>query len=106
MEVERTGTTVQVKLHGKLVSGEGASLYACVSRLIPDSKRVVLDLCDVTQMDSLGLGTLVRLYVSCKAAGCSLELIHLGKRIRELLSLTNLLSVFAIVGEHGTTIRM
>ena len=106
MEVERTGTTVQVKLHGKLVSGEGASLYACVSRLIPDSKRVVLDLCDVTQMDSLGLGTLVRLYVSCKAAGCSLELIHLGKRIRELLAITNLLSVFTIIGEHGGMIRM
>ena len=106
MEVERTSTTTLVKLHGKLVSGEGASLYTCVSRLIPDSKRIVLDLGDVTQMDSLGLGTLVRLYVSCKAAGSSLELMHLGKRIRELLALTNLLSVFTIIGERGGMIRM
>ena len=106
MEVERTGTTAVVKLHGKLVSGEGASLYGCVSRLIPDSKRIVLDLRDVTQMDSHGLGTLVRLYVSCKAAGCILELVHLGKRIRELLALTNLLSVFTIIGESGGMIRM
>jgi anti-anti-sigma regulatory factor len=54
----------------------------------------------------MGLGTLVRLYASTKSRGITLELIHLGKRVRELLSLTNLLSVFAIVGEHGTTIRM
>ena len=54
----------------------------------------------------MGLGTLVRLYASTRSRGIKLELVNLGKRVRELLSLTNLLSVFAIVGEHGTTIRM
>jgi anti-anti-sigma regulatory factor len=44
---------------------------------------------------------LVRLYVSAKSAGCELELINLGKRIRELLGVTHLLSVFAICGEQG-----
>jgi anti-sigma B factor antagonist len=55
-------------------------------------------------MDSTGLGTVVRLYVSAKSAGYSLELINLGKRIRQLLGVTNLLSVFTVIGEHN--IRM
>jgi anti-anti-sigma regulatory factor len=54
----------------------------------------------------MGLGTLVRLYVSSRSAGCSLELINLGKRVRELLGLTHLLSVFTVIGEHGGMIRL
>jgi anti-sigma B factor antagonist len=49
----------------------------------------------------MGLGTLVRLYISCRSAGCSLELLNLGKQVRELLGTTHLISVFAIIGEHG-----
>jgi anti-sigma B factor antagonist len=76
-----------------------------VCPLIPDSKRIVLDLTDLIQLDSMGLGTLVRLYVSSKSGGCELVLIHLGKRVRELLGITNLLSVFTIIGEHGNMVR-
>jgi anti-sigma B factor antagonist len=35
-----------------------------------------------------------------------LELINLGKRVRELLGLTHLLSVFTVIGEHGGMIRL
>jgi anti-anti-sigma factor len=64
-----------------------------------------MDLCELSYMDSMGLGTLVRLYVSAKAGGCSLELIHLGKRVKELLGMTHLLGVFTIIGEHSGPIR-
>ena len=46
-------------------------------------------------MDSMGLGTLMQLYVSARTHGCSLELINIGKRIQDLLELTNIWSVFA-----------
>jgi len=105
LDVERDGDVALVRCHGRLVAGVTNILHAKVCQLMPDSKRIVLDLRDLTYMDSSGLGMLVRLYVSAKAAGCSLELIHLGKRIRELLSMTNLLSVFTIIGEQGTMIR-
>jgi anti-sigma B factor antagonist len=101
LDVERTGTTTVVRLHGKLVSGTGDVLYANVSRLIPESKRIVLDLTELSVMDSMGLGTLVRLYVSARTHGCTVELINIGKRIRELLELTHIWEVFATVGEHG-----
>lgn len=105
LDVERTDGAIIVRCHGKLMSGVTGILHARVSQLIPGAKRIVLDLGDVTYMDSMGLGTLVRLYVSAKGAGCELQLMHLGKRVRELLSVTNLLSVFTIIGEHGGIIR-
>jgi len=65
----------------------------------------VLDLGEVAYMDSMGLGTMVRLYVSAKTGGCSLELTHLSKRVKELLGVTHLLGVFTVIGEKTGTIR-
>jgi anti-sigma B factor antagonist len=104
LEIERAEDAAVVRCQGKLVAGVNDFLYTEVSQVIPNTKRIVLDLTDLTHMDSMGLGTLVRLYVSTKSAGCDLELINLGKRIRQLIGMTNLLSVFTVVGENG--IRM
>lgn len=101
LNVERTGGTAVVRCHGKLVAGVTDVLYTGVRQLLPDTKRIVLDLTDLSRMDSMGLGTLARLYVSARSAGCDLELMNLGKQVRQLLDTTNLLSAFTIVGEHG-----
>lgn len=105
LEVQRTGEIVVVKCGGKLIAGTGGQLYAKVCPLIAGSKRVLLDLTGVTHMDSLGLGTIVRLYVSAKSAGSCLELINFGQRIRQLLGITNLLSVLTTMCEQGVTLR-
>jgi len=101
LDIERAGEVALVRCSGKLVSGVNDFLYVKVSQLIPGSKRIVLDLTDLVHMDSMGLGTLVRLYVSSRSSGCNLELINLGKRIRQLLGMTNLLSVFTTCGEQN-----
>ena len=101
LEINRTCNAAVVRCRGKLVAGVNDFLYIKVSQLIPDTKRIVLDLTDLTLMDSTGLGTLVRLYLSAKTAGCNLELINIGIRIRQLLGVSNLLSVFTIIGEHN-----
>jgi len=101
LDVDRTGNAAVVRCSGKLLAGVNNLLYLEVSQLIPGSKRIVLDLTDLTHMDSTGLGTVVRLYVSAKSAGCVLELINLGKRFRQLLGVTNLLSVFTVIGEQN-----
>lgn len=104
LEVERKGDLALVMCHGRLVAGATGQFYAQVHDLIPGSKRIVLDLTHLEYMDSMGLGTLVRLMVSSKSAGCSLELVNLGKRIKELLGVTHLLTVFTIIGEQGVRI--
>jgi anti-sigma B factor antagonist len=101
LEIVRKGSTVIVHCNGRLVSGVNDLLYDTVKPLLPDTKRIILDLTNLTRVDSMGLGTLVRLSVSARSAGCSLELVNLGKQLRQLLGLTNLMSVFAIIGEHG-----
>ena len=101
IDVDRTADYVVVRLRGRLIAGVGSFLYAEVRPLISGTGRIVVDLADVTQLDSMGLATLVRLYVSAKSEGCSLELANVGKQIRQILSVTRLLSVFTIVGESG-----
>jgi anti-sigma B factor antagonist len=105
VSIEREGTTAVVRLRGRLLAGMGGQLCDKVSPLIPECKRIVLDLGEVEYMDSMGLGTMVRLYVSARAGGCSLELTHLSKRVKELLGLTHLLGVFTVIGEHSGSIR-
>jgi anti-anti-sigma factor len=95
IEVERCPDSVAVvRCHGKLIAGVTDILMNVVRPLLSDHKRVVLDLSDLQHTDSMGLGALVRLYVAAKNAGCSLELTHLSKQIRNLLGLTHLLDVF------------
>ena len=100
---ERSGDKCTVLCSGKLVSGVCGFLHKKVSPLIPEHKLIILDLTGLESVDSMGLGTLVRLYVACKTAGCKLQLINLGPRVRELLGMTNLLGVFADMGEKGIT---
>ncbi len=96
-----THNTVIVYCHGRLVAGVTDVLSSGVTQLLPDSKRIILDLTDLKHTDSMGLGTLVRLYVHARSAGSSLELINLSKQIQHLLGLTNMLSVFTVIGETG-----
>lgn len=101
LDIVRSGDEALVRCRGKLVAGVTDLLYSEVSQLIPGSKRIVLDLSELTKMDSMGLGTIVRLYVSSRSAGCELKLINLGQRIQQLLGMTHLLSVLTTIGETG-----
>lgn len=105
LDVERNGEISTIKCHGKLVFGVCDVLSSTVRDVMPESKRIVLDMTDLQVMDSLGLGTIVRLYVSSKARGICLVLINVGPRVRQLLGITNLLSVLTDLCEQGVNIR-
>ena len=103
-EIERDGDTAVVKCHGRLVAGTSEELYQEVKDLLAQTKVVVVDLADLAYVDSSGLGTLVRLHASARKLGCEFKLLHLGKQLRNVLKLTNLLSVFAQAEDHGISI--
>ncbi len=90
-----------VSCSGRLMAGETDPLRAEIRALFPQAKKVVLDLSGLTSMDSMGLGTIVALYVSSKAAGCELVIVNFGERVRKLLIMTNLLSVFEEYGNYN-----
>jgi len=75
---------------GKIVSDTQALLLSEVQPLIPETKRIVLDLTDVSYVDSSGIGALMRLWVSTKRADCEFKVINLNERIKDLLRISNL----------------
>jgi len=80
---------------GRIVFGdETASLRETVKNLLGENLQVVLNLGGVSYIDSGGLGTLVGLYTSAKAAGGNVKLANLTQRVRDQLILTKLVTVF------------
>ena len=57
-------------------------------------KQILVNLANVTAMDSAGLGELVSAYTTVTKAGGSMKLVNLTKRLHDLLSITKLLTVF------------
>jgi anti-sigma B factor antagonist len=97
---EAEGATV-VECFGRLTYENAPSLKEEVRPLIPERKRIVLNLQGVPQIDSAGLGTVVGLYVSGRTRGCRIEIINASQQVIELFSMTNLLSLFEDAGRHG-----
>ena len=95
LTTERTPTEITVKCAGKITSDTSQSLKTAVKPLFSESKTVVLDLTNVTYMDSSGLGAIVGLYISAKAAESRLKLINLNEHLKEIFSITRLGQVMA-----------
>jgi anti-sigma B factor antagonist len=85
---------------GRMTAETSDLLKAEVKKLVPHNKLIIVDLSLVRYMDSSGLGTLLATYISAKSAGCDLKLVNLSQRIKDLLRLTRLASVFEGYGEY------
>jgi anti-sigma B factor antagonist len=94
VETVRTPEEILVRGTGKITSTSSGTLQTTVRGLIPEAKRVVLDLTDVSYMDSSGLGAPVAAYLSARRQQCELRLINLNQRLKELLRITKLAAVF------------
>ena len=69
-DISHNGENTLVKCEGHLVAGLTDGFYQELKDVASTSKVLVLDLEDLTYVDSMGLGTLVRLYVHARSAGC------------------------------------
>jgi anti-sigma B factor antagonist len=102
MQLKLTKRTVDgilaVECNGRIVFGDESSLLREeVKRAIADGqKRIVLNLAEVSYIDSGGLGTLVALHTTAHNAGGTIKLANLTKRVGDLLQVTKLLTVFDV----------
>src|SRR5499425_2567719 len=106
--VERqVGDVVILDLHGKILIGEGDDvLRDAVSKLVDSGKtKILLNLADVPYVDSAGLGEIVRCYTTVSRKGGRLKLINLTNKIRDLLAITKLLTVFEVYDAEEEAIR-
>ena len=94
----RVDGILAIEAHGRIVLGEESALLrdevkAAVAEGI---KRIVLNLGEVTYIDSSGLGTLVALHTTANLAGGTIKLANLTKRVVDLMQITKLLTVFDV----------
>ena len=90
------GITI-VMCNGRIVFGEESSeLREKIKSLLAKNKKIVLNLGGVSYIDSGGLGILVSLYTSARAAGGNIKLANLTQRVGDLLQITKLLTVFEV----------
>ena len=94
LEAVRGSDEILLRCSGRITSSTSDTLRVKLRSLIPETKCVVLDLTDVSYVDSSGLGALVSVYVSAKRRHCQLKLINLTQRLKELLRITRLAVIF------------
>ena len=98
IEIRQTEEATIAICHGRIVADTVPILQEEVRRVLPESKRIMLDLGDVTYLDSAGLGALVGLYASARRNGGQLKLANLTPRIEDLMRITHLAAVFEPYG--------
>ncbi len=89
------GNAIVVDCSGRIVFGEETRLLRDQVRdLLNQSKWIVLNLSHVSYIDSSGVGTLVGVYTSARSTGGEIKLAALSGRVRDVLAITKLGSIF------------
>ena len=96
-------SVIIVDCYGHLVFGEETTLLReQVKGLLPTSPHIVLNLRDLTFMDSSGMGALIELFTSAQKSGGCVKLANMSKHIRDALTITKLILVFEVFpDEHA-----
>ena len=102
---EVSGVSV-IDLSGKITLGDGSITLrdAVKDALAKGDKKILLNLADVNYIDSSGIGELVSGFTSVKNAGGELKLLQLTKKVKDLLQITKLYTVFDVEDDEATAI--
>jgi len=100
------GVTI-VDLSGRITLGEGSVVLRDQIRdlLNKGTKKILLNLGDVSYIDSSGIGELVSAYTTVRNQGGELKLLNLTKKVHDLLQITKLYTVFDIKDDEATAIK-
>ena len=94
LTIEKNPDETTVRGSGKITSASADYFQTTIRGVIPGNKRIVLDLTGVEYIDSSGLGALVSVYLAAGKAHCELELANPKPRVRDLLKITKLSTIF------------
>jgi len=99
------GITI-LDLSGRITLGEGSITLRDSVRdvLAKGSKKILLNLGQITYIDSSGIGELVSAFTSVKNAGGELKLLNLTQKVHDLLQITKLYTVFDIWDNEASAI--
>jgi len=96
MTDRQVGDVDVLDIEGRIVLGDESNSFRekVKGLLAAGKKKVILNLAQVTYIDSAGLGTLVSTFHSAKSQGATLKLVNLGSKFKEVLQVTKLMTVF------------
>lgn len=107
LTTRQVGDVTVIDATGRITLGEGASTFRDTVRDLASKgdKKILLNLSDVTYIDSSGIGELVSGFTTVTNHGGVLKLLGLSKRVKDLLQITKLYTVFEVFDDESTAIR-
>lgn len=101
------GRVTVVDISGRIVLGEGSAALRNMLRdlLSQGRNKIVLNLGDVDYIDSSGIGELVSGFTSVTKNGGELKLLHLTRKVHDLLQITKLFTVFEVHSDEASALR-
>ena len=103
----QVGDVTVIDAAGRITLGEGASAFRTAVRdlVAKGQKKVLLNLSEISYIDSSGIGELVSGFTTVQNAGGQLKLVCLSKRVKDLLQITKLYTVFEAFEDETEAVR-
>jgi anti-sigma B factor antagonist len=104
--IRQVDSVIVVDISGRITLGEGCAQLREIVRdqLTKGNKRVLINLADVTYIDSSGIGELVSAYTAVSNQGGQLKLLNLTKKVHDLLQITKLYTVFDVHDDEAKAV--
>lgn len=107
LNTRQVGNVSVIDVAGRITLGEGSAALRETLRdmVAKNQNKILLNLADVTYIDSSGIGELVSGYTTVTNTGGQLKLLNLNKRVKDLLQITKLYTVFEVKEDEADAIR-
>ena len=105
--VRKTGNVAIVDLAGRIVLGDGSGVVRDTIKDLVGSgqKNILLNLREVTYLDSAGLGEIVGSYATVTNIGGDVRLLHAQGKVKELMTITKLYTVFIAYDDEAAAVK-
>lgn len=107
LTTRQVGEVTVVDAVGRITLGEGASTFRDTLRDLAGSgkKKLLLNLAEVSYIDSSGIGEMVSGFTTVTNVGGQVKLLNLTKRVKDLLQITKLYTVFEVFDDEAAAVR-
>lgn len=107
LTTRQVGDVTVVDAAGRITLGEGASMFRDKIRDLATggNKKLLLNLAEISYIDSSGIGELVSGFTTVTNQGGSVKLLNLTKRVQDLLQITKLYTVFEVFDDETKAVR-
>jgi len=107
LTTRQVGDVTVVDAAGRITLGEGASVFRDTIRdlVAKGSKKLLINLSEVSYIDSSGIGEMVSGFTTVTNSGGQLKLLGLSKRVKDLLQITKLYTVFEAFDDETEAVR-